>query len=39
MVLRDHFRSPLNDTHSWDEVHGQCPGGEMVRNLTLEPFA
>ena len=22
MPLRDHFRSPVNDTHSWDEVHG-----------------
>jgi len=33
MPLRDHFRSPVNDTHSWDEVHGQWPG-EMVRDLT-----
>ncbi len=33
MPLRDHFRSPLNDTHSWDEVHGQWPG-EIVRDLT-----
>src|SRR5580704_13840157 len=33
MPLRDHFRSPVNDTHSWDEVHGQWPG-EIVRNLT-----
>jgi hypothetical protein len=32
MPLRDHFRSPVNDTHSWDEVHGQWPG-EMVRDL------
>jgi Protein of unknown function (DUF4058) len=32
MPLRDHFRSPVNDTHSWDEVHGQWPG-EMVRHL------
>ncbi len=32
MPLRDHFRSPVNDTHSWDEVHGQWPG-EIVRNL------
>jgi hypothetical protein len=31
--LRDHFRSPVNDTHSWDEVHGQWPG-EIVRHLT-----
>jgi hypothetical protein len=33
MSLRDHFRSPVNDTHSWDEVHGQWPG-EIVRHLT-----
>ena len=32
MPLRDHFRSPVNDTHSWDEVHGQWPG-EIVREL------
>lgn len=33
MPLRDHFRSPVNDTHSWDEVHGGWPM-EMVRDLT-----
>ncbi len=33
MPLRDHFRSPVNDTHSWDEIHGQWPG-EIVRDLT-----
>jgi hypothetical protein len=33
MPLRDHFRSPVNDTHSWDEVYGQWPG-EIVRDLT-----
>jgi hypothetical protein len=33
MPLRDHFRSPVNDTHSWDEVHGGCPM-EIVRDLT-----
>src|SRR3954451_24879226 len=32
MPLRDHFRSPVHDTHSWDEVHGQWPG-EIVRDL------
>lgn len=32
MPLRDHFRAPVNNTHSWDEVHGQWPG-EMVRDL------
>jgi hypothetical protein len=32
MPLRDHFHPPVNDTHSWDEVHGQWPG-EIVRGL------
>jgi hypothetical protein len=25
MPLRDHFRSPLDATHSWDELHGGWP--------------
>jgi hypothetical protein len=25
MPLRDHFRSPLDDVHSWDELHGLWP--------------
>jgi uncharacterized protein DUF4058 len=25
MPLRDHFRSPVNDRHTWDELHGQWP--------------
>jgi hypothetical protein len=25
MPLRDHFRPPLDDERSWDEVHGQWP--------------
>jgi hypothetical protein len=25
MPLRDHFRSPLDDVHSWDELHGGWP--------------
>ncbi len=25
MPLRDHFRSPLDDVHSWDELHGIWP--------------
>jgi len=33
MPLRDHFRSPVNDSHSWDEIHGQWPG-EIVRDLS-----
>jgi hypothetical protein len=32
MPLRDHFRSPVNDTHSWDELHGGWPA-EIVRSL------
>lgn len=32
MPLRDHFRSPVNDKHTWDEVHGQWPA-MMVREL------
>jgi hypothetical protein len=32
MPLRDHFRSPVTDTHSWDEVHGGWPM-EIVRVL------
>jgi hypothetical protein len=33
MPLRDHFRSPVIDTHSWDEVHGGWPM-EIVRSLS-----
>jgi hypothetical protein len=25
MPLRDHFRSPLDDVHSWDELYGMRP--------------
>ncbi len=25
MPLRDHFRPPLDDLHSWDELHGGWP--------------
>jgi hypothetical protein len=32
MPLSDHFRSPVNDTHAWNEFHAQWPG-ELVRNL------
>ena len=32
MPVRDHFLSPVNDTHSWDEVHGGWPM-EIVRDL------
>lgn len=32
MPLRDHFRSPLDDIHSWDELHGMWPA-MIVRQL------
>jgi len=32
MPLRDHFRSPVNDHYSWDEVHGGWPM-EIVRQM------
>ncbi len=32
MPLRDHFRSPLDDVHSWDELHGMWPA-MIVRGL------
>lgn len=32
MPLRDHFRSPLDDVHSWDELHGMWPA-MIVRAL------
>ena len=32
MPLRDHFRSPLDDVRSWDELHGMWPA-MIVREL------
>ncbi len=32
MPLRDHFRSPIDDRHSWDEIHGGWPM-ELVRQI------
>jgi hypothetical protein len=32
MPLRDHFRSPLNDRHTWDALHAIWPG-TIVRQL------
>ncbi len=32
MPLRDHFRSPVNDKHAWNEVHGGWPM-MIVRDL------
>ena len=36
MPLRDHFRSPLDDRHSWDSLHGTWPVMMLVKlNLHL----
>jgi hypothetical protein len=32
MPLRDHFRSPVNDRHTWDELHSMWPA-MLVRQL------
>src|SRR5205807_10472312 len=32
LPLRDHFRPPLDDVHSWDELHGMWPA-MIVRQL------
>ncbi len=40
MPLRDHFRPPLDDVHSWDELHGMWPA-MIVRELVQvlpEPY-
>jgi hypothetical protein len=40
MPLRDHFRSPLDDLRSWDELHGGWPM-VMVQHLSRilpEPY-
>lgn len=40
MPLRDHFRAPLDEIHSWDELHGGWPM-MIVRQLTKvlpEPY-
>jgi hypothetical protein len=40
MPLRDHFRPPLDDVHSWDELHGMWPAmivRELVKVLP-EPY-
>ena len=38
MPLRDHFRSPLDDEHSWDELHGLWPAMIVVNlNRKLPP--
>ena len=40
MPLRDHFRSPLDDKHSWDELHGGWPMVmvQQLVELMQEPY-
>lgn len=37
MPLRDHFRPPLNERLSWQELHGQWPGSIVRQLRTLLP--
>ena len=37
MPLRDHFRSPLDDKHSWDELHGGWPMVMVQQLVELLP--
>ena len=42
MPLRDHFRPPLDDVHSWDELHGGWPMAivqELIEVLPEPYFA
>ena len=42
MPLRDHFRPPVDDIHSWDELHGLWPAvivQELVKVLPEPYFA
>lgn len=40
MPLRDHFRSPLDDVHSWDELHGGWPMAivQELAQILPEPY-
>jgi hypothetical protein len=37
MPLRDHFRPPLDDVHSWDELHGMWPAVIVQRLVKILP--
>ena len=37
MPLRDHFRSPLDDVHSWDELHGMWPAVIVQKLIEILP--
>jgi hypothetical protein len=42
MPLRDHFRPPLDEVHSWDELHGMWPAmivRELIKVLPEPYFA
>jgi hypothetical protein len=42
MPLRDHFRPPIDDVHSWDELHGMWPAiivQSLVKRLPEPYFA
>lgn len=40
MPLRDHFRPPIDDVHSWDELHGLWPGiiVQQLVKILPEPY-
>jgi YD repeat-containing protein len=40
MPLRDHFRPPLDDVHSWDELHGGWPMMivQQLAKILPEPY-
>jgi uncharacterized protein DUF4058 len=37
MPLHDHFRPPLDDRHSWEEIHGQWPAMIVQQLFPLLP--
>jgi hypothetical protein len=37
MPLRDHFRPPVEDKHSWDELHGMWPAVIVQQLYTILP--
>ena len=37
MPLRDHFRPPVENTHSWDELHGMWPAVIVQQQFPVLP--
>ena len=37
MPLRDHFRPPVENEHSWDELHGMWPAVIVQRLFPILP--